>query len=216
MFRFSSKKDKKNISWFKGQGSVNLLLDENIELMKIQKPDVKVNNDSQGKVVLNWNGIAEADEFEVHISTAKEGTYKLLKRTKYKRLTHTSANRGESYWYKVRACNTIYPEFTSDFSEGILGRDKSRIVSPLLSIKRNDKGKTVVFWDNVQGAGKYQVYICEDPGDEYKLLLETSYREMTHNSAASGKNYCYKVRAVDKTDSAETSEFSNIVKSTEI
>lgn len=216
MFRFSCKKDKKNISWFKGQGSVNLLLDENIELMKIQKPEVKVNNDSQGKVVLNWNSIAEADEFEVHVSAAKEGPYRLLKGTKYKRLTHSSVNRGESYWYKVRACNTLYPEFTSDFSEAILGRDKSGIVSPLLSVKRNDKGKIVIFWNNVQGAGKYQVFICEEPEGEYKLLLETSYREMTHNSALSGKNYCYKVRAVDKKNSAEISEFSNIVKSTEI
>lgn len=216
MFRFSSKKDKKNISWFKGQGSVNLLLDENIGLMKIQKPDVKVNNDSQGKVVLNWNSIAEADTFEVYVSAAKDGPYKLLKSTMYKRLTHSSANRGEVYWYKVRACNTLYPELTSDFSEAILGRDKSRIVSPLLSIKRNDKGKVVIFWDNVQGAGKYQVYICQEPEGEYKLLLETSYREMTHNSAVSGRDYSYKVRAVDKTDTAETSEFSNIVKSTEI
>lgn len=96
MFRFSSKKDKKNVSWFKGQGSVNLLLDENIGLMKIQKPDVKVNNDSQGKVVLNWNSIAEADTFEVHVSVAKDGPYKLLKSTMHKRLTHSSANRGEN------------------------------------------------------------------------------------------------------------------------
>lgn len=216
MFRFSSKKDKKNLSWFKGQDCVNLILEENVELMKIQKPDVKVNNDSQGKVVLSWNSIAEADKFEVHVSDAKEGPYKLLKRTKYKRLTHSSANRGESYWYKVRACNILYPEFTSDFSEAILGRDKGTIVSPVLYIKRNDKGKNVIFWDSVQGAGKYQIFICEELDGDYKFLLETSYREMTHNSAASGKDYCYKVRAVDKLDFAKMSEFSNIVKSTEI
>ena len=58
---------------------------------------------SSGKPKVSWKKVSGATEYEVYRATSKTGTYTRIYTTTKTSLTNTSATKGTTYYYKVRA-----------------------------------------------------------------------------------------------------------------
>ena len=64
---------------------------------------VKTGFNSAGKPKLTWEKISGAVKYQVYRSTEKDGTYKLMLTTTNTSYVNTSAEKGKTYYYKVKA-----------------------------------------------------------------------------------------------------------------
>ena len=71
----------------------------------LKAPVVKITT-SSGKPKLSWAGVTNAKEYKIYRATSKTGKYSLVKTTKNKYWTDTSAKKGKTYYYKVVAVHS--------------------------------------------------------------------------------------------------------------
>ena len=57
-------------------------------------------------------------------------------------------------------------------------------------------GKSVLIWDAVEGAVKYEVYRSTKSSKSYKLVATVEELTYTDETVSAGKTYCYKVKAI--------------------
>ena len=74
----------------------------------LARPDVKLTTRSDGKPVLDWSSISGAVKYDVYCSV-DGGSFSRLLSVKSSKLTHSSAKRGHTYRYRVKAiCSNKY------------------------------------------------------------------------------------------------------------
>ncbi|MBR5516720.1 MAG: hypothetical protein IKU53_01990, partial [Firmicutes bacterium] len=73
-------------------------------------------NASTGKPKLTWDAVDKADKYEVWRRVGTTGEYKLLKTITGTTTTHTSAVKGTTYYYKVRAIYSANANANSAYS----------------------------------------------------------------------------------------------------
>lgn len=83
--------------------------EDDVELL-----EVKTGSASDGKPVLTWNDMREAEEYVVYRSDSRYGSYAKVFHTTGTSYTHVSAEAGKSYYYKVK---TILKDGTELYSE---------------------------------------------------------------------------------------------------
>lgn len=75
----------------------------------------------------------------------------------------------------------------------------SKLPAPKVSVSCvASTGKIKVSWSSVSGAAKYQVYRATSKNGSYSLAITKTTTSYINTSAAAGKTYYYKVRAVAK------------------
>ena len=72
----------------------------------LTRPKVKVKLNSNGKPRLTWDKVSKATKYEVYRATSKNGKYSLLKKVEGTAFANTSAKKGKTYYYKVRAIHS--------------------------------------------------------------------------------------------------------------
>ena len=72
---------------------------------------------SNGKPQVSWNTVEGADRYEIYRATSKDGTYKKIYTMKGTSFTNTSAVKGTTYYYKVKAVKIEKTSANSAFSE---------------------------------------------------------------------------------------------------
>ena len=72
----------------------------------LKRPTITVKRNSSGKPKVTWAKISGADKYYVYRATTKNGTYKKIVTTKKLYYTNTSAKKGKTYYYKVKAVST--------------------------------------------------------------------------------------------------------------
>ncbi len=85
-----------------------------------------------------------------------------------------------------------------------------QISAPELEVSVNKNGSFTLSWNEVDGADKYDLYIRQANGS-YKVMKTTSETSFITAIAPYGKDYSYKMKAINRSDSSYNSEFSNIV-----
>ena len=172
-------------------------------------PKVTVSNDAEtGKIVLKWEAVTGAKEYEVWRATSSTGTYTKMITTTKTSYTNTGAVAGNKYYYKVKAVASAGSGYNSVFGSSV-----SRIcdcAKPTVSISLSS-GHPKLSWSAVDGASKYQVYCCTSKNGTYYLLGTTSNKTYTNSSAKSGTIYYYKVVAVSSKTTEANSASSTIV-----
>ncbi|MDE6110381.1 MAG: hypothetical protein K2F65_00550, partial [Eubacterium sp.] len=88
----------------------------------------------------------------------------------------------------------------------------TKLSAPTAKVTVNANGSFTISWNAVTGAEKYDVYY--DNGAGYKLLRTVTDTSTTTATAPYGKKYSYKVRAVTSKNSSATSNYSNVVSTT--
>lgn len=166
------------------------------------------NNSDTGKIVLKWDAVSGASQYEIWRATSSTGTYSKMYTTSSTSYTNTSAAAGSTYYYKVRAIASAGSSVSSEYSAAV-----NRVcdcAKPTVRISTSS-GHPKLSWSAVDGAGKYQVYCSTSKDGSYYLLGTTSNLSYTNTSAKSGTIYYYKVVAVSSKTTDANSASSTIV-----
>ncbi len=167
---------------------------------------VKIN--TNGSFTLSWNSVSNADKYKIYIKQT-DGSYKLMKTTSATSFTTAVAAIGRTYSYKIKAVNSKY-NISSAFSNIESAKYDNKLSSPNMSpVVINSDCSFKLSWSAVSGANKYEIYLLGSNG-KYNLMKTTTATSFTTAVATYGREYAYKVRAIDSKNNVY-SEFSNVI-----
>ncbi len=176
---------------------------------KLQAPTAKVTVNANGTFKLSWNKVAGADKYELYIKQA-DGSYKLMKTTTATSFTTAFATYGKQFSYKIRAVNSKNKSLTSAYSSVVNATNNKKLQTPTMKASVNANGTFKLSWNKVAGADKYELYIKQANGS-YKLMKTTTATSFTTAFATYGKQFSYKMRAVNSKNSSAASAYSAVV-----
>ena len=173
-------------------------------------PVVKIGHSAaSGKPVLTWNAVSGATSYKVYRATSQNGTYSLLGTVTATSYTNTGAKAGMTYYYKVKAVNSVGESAYSNIVSGKVKSVTPKPSAPVVKIGNSStSGKPMLTWNAVSGATSYKVYRATSQNGAYSLLGTVTTTSYTNTGAKAGTTYYYKVKAVN---SAGESAYSNIV-----
>ncbi|MDE6110672.1 MAG: Ig-like domain-containing protein [Eubacterium sp.] len=176
---------------------------------RIEAPELSVSVNKNGSFTLSWNKVDGADKYDLYIRNA-DGSYKVMKTTADTSFITAIAPYGKDYSFKMKAVNNSNSSYNSEFSNTIDIVNDVKIQTPAVKVAVNANGTFKLSWNAVAGADKYDLYIRNDDGS-YKVMKTTNATSFTTAVGAYGKNYSYKIKALNSNNTAATSDFSNIV-----
>ena len=175
----------------------------------LAQPVVTASNVAKtGKIKISWNKVEGASKYTLYTYDQNGDLIKVYT-TSSTTVTHSSAEAGVTYTYKVQAKCDVEAA-TSAYSAA-----KNRtcdLAQPKITGKVTALGNPKLTWEKVDGAVSYKVYRADASGS-YKLMktvIGTSYVNTNH---VNGTTYSYYVVAVCEY-SAGNSAASNVVKLT--
>ena len=172
-------------------------------------PTVTMTYSDSGKPKLTWNAVSGATSYRVFRSESRGTGYSLLGTTTATSYVNTGAAVGKTYYYRVKAVNSVG---TSGYSNIVSGKAKTVApAAPSVTAGNSSTGKPQLTWKAVSGAVKYEVYRSTRQNSGYSLLGTTTSTSYVNTGASTGTTYYYRVKAVN---SAGTSAYSNIVSGT--
>ena len=170
-------------------------------------PTVTMTYSDSGKPKLTWNAVSGATSYRVFRSESRGTGYSLLGTTTATSYTNTGAAVGKTYYYRVKAVNSVG---TSGYSNIVSGKAKAAApAAPSVTIGNSSTGKPQLTWKAVSGAVKYEVYRSTRQNSGYSLLGTTTSTSYVNTGASTGTTYYYRVKAVNRNGMA--SGYSNIV-----
>ena len=171
-----------------------------VSVQYVTAPTATASNTSAG-VKVTWGKVDKASKYIVYraqLANGKWSGWKNLGEVKATAYADKSAVSGVTYKYTVRAVNN---NVKSSFTDSNV---LTYLSVPSVSIANSQKGVKVT-WTKVTGATGYTVFRAENVNGKWsgwknlgKLAAVTAY---TDETAASGVNYKYTVRAFNNTSS---------------
>lgn len=76
------------------------------KMCTVAKPVLKKGYTTKGKPYISWKSVSGAKKYEVYRATSKSGKYTKLITTTKRSYSNTSAKKGKTYYYKVKAVGT--------------------------------------------------------------------------------------------------------------
>ncbi len=192
-----------NYAWKRGNKFVAL------SETKLATPTLKAAVNANGSFKLSWNKVNGAEKYELYIKQA-DGSYKLMKTTTATSFTTAFATYGKQFSYKIRAVNSKNKSLTSAYSSVVNATNNKKLQTPTMKASVNANGTFKLSWNKVAGADKYELYIKQVNGS-YKLMKTTTATSFTTAFATYGKQFSYKMRAVNSKNSSATSAYSAVV-----
>ena len=167
-------------------------------------PQVRAENDDiTGAPVLIWNWIDTVDCYEIYRATSKSGTYKLVDSIYSIAWIDETAVFGKTYYYKIKGiCDADSSQNTAFSAVKTL---TYRCGVPLVYLDwDHTTGKMKFTWDKVDNAKKYEIYRSTSADGKFTKLTTTTKTSYIDSSAAVGKEYYYKIRAVASSSKANS------------
>ena len=173
-------------------------------------PVVKLGNSAtSGKPVLTWNAVPGATSYKVYRAASKSGTYSLLGTVTATSYTNTGAKAGMTYYYKVKAVNSVGESAYSNIVSGQVKSVTPKPSAPVVKLGNSAaSGKPMLTWNAVESATSYRIYRSTAKGSGYSLLGTTTATSYTNTGAKAGTTYYYRVKACND---AGLSPYSNVV-----
>lgn len=150
-------------------------------------------------IFVTWEHVKYANKYEIYRATSENGTYAKVFDLTGNTYTTNNVSPGQVYYFKVKAINNDNPN-ASSMSEAV--KQIAKMSSPSVS-KKNDNS---ISWNSINGADKYEVYRGASAAGTFAKIATLSGTEYKDTSAASGKTYYYKVKAISDLDEAAGSE----------
>ena len=173
-------KNGNHLSWYYPDG---------FSITFLSAPDFKLSNAADG-VQIKWNKVAGAAKYRLYYKGSRGWTR--LAETENTSFIDTDVSSNHNYTYTVRCINKDGTAFTSDYRAG---KSIKYYAAPKLSLSNEEDGVRIK-WNTVSGASKYRVYYKGSNG--WTKLADTSGTSVLDEDVASGTNYTYTIRAMDK------------------
>ena len=159
------------------------------------------NRSSDGKIVVSWESVEGATEYQVYRATSKDGTYSRISTTAKMQITNTNTKAGKTYYYKVRGICDV--EAATAAYSTVKSRTCDLGQTTVTLSNKSSNGKIVISWESVEGATGYEVHRATSKDGTYSRIATTANTQLTNTSTEAGKAYYYKVRAICDVDAAK-------------
>lgn len=166
---------------------------------------------SYNSVNLSWSAVSGASGYEIYRSTSSTGTYTKIAFSSSTSYSNTSLNTGTTYYYKVRAYQTVTPTAYSGFSSVVSAK-------PVLAIPTSVKAASSAYnsiktsWTAVSGTSGYEVYRATSSTGSYYYAGSTTSTSFNNSGRATNTTYYYKIRAYRMVGTTKVySNFSTVV-----
>lgn len=153
------------------------------QIAKLAQPSAKTTNDSAGKPVVSWGKVNGADSYEVYRATSTNGTYSKVQTTSAVSYTDTSAVKGKTYYYKVKAVSKLDENAASE-SNTVSAVCKAESAAVERFAGNNRYATAMAVADSLkkaQGVDKFDSVIVAY-GDNYADALAGSYLAKVKNA----------------------------------
>ncbi len=165
-----------------------------------------VSKTASGLPHVSWEKVEDAVSYQIYRAAGTSKDYTLLSSIIASSYTDATAEAGIRYTYKIVAQD-------ADGNISACSNAVSRtcdLPQPVIRIgNSSSSGKITVSWDAIPGAKEYKVYRATSKTGSFKLMKTVPGTTYTNTSAAAGKTYYYKVRAIHS-NSAANSAYSSV------
>lgn len=149
---------------------------------------------SGSKIYLSWNSSSSAANYHIYRATSYYGSYSFLASTDNTYFTDTSLVNNTTYYYKIRAVNSLG---TSDYSSIASAKTSNNYPSTPtgLSASASSTSQITLSWNSASYASSYYIYRSTSASGTYSSVSSTASTTFTDTSLSSGTTYYYKIRA---------------------
>lgn len=157
-------------------------------------PVIKVTSKSYNQLLISWNSVKGAEKYEVYRATSKSGSYTKIATTTTLNYTDGGRAFNKTYYYKVRALNTVNGAIKYSGYSAIVA-NKTFPATPVLNLVSKTYNTIGLSWAKVAGATGYEIQKYDTVSKAWKSLKIQTGVSYTDTKLTTGKTYDYRVRA---------------------
>ena len=175
-------------------------------LAKPSKPKLTLINRKTAKIT--FSAVDDAQYYNIYRKRSDELNYTLIASCKKTEYTDATMKAGNSYTYRITAVkqNGVVESNKSS------GKNIFAIAAPNFTLSSDKKGRVTVNISAVKGATHYVIYAKVNGAKKYKLLKTTSKLKFTAKNLVSGKNYYFKIKAYNTSNTLTSSSLFRVRK----
>ena len=172
---------------------------------------------SYKSIKISWTGVSgPVSGYAVYRSESKTGTYTYLKSTTSTSCTDSSVKTGKTYYYKVRAYQTVNDKRVYGAYTDIVSAKAVPAVPGSFTAAKASTTSVKTTWKAVTGATGYEVYMATSSSGTYTKIKTTTSLSFTKTGLTKGKTYYFKVRAYTTVDTTKVYGAYTSVKSVKL
>ena len=152
---------------------------------------------------LSWNPVENAGRYKVYYKPEGAEKWKSLAKVTQPGYSFTDGEAGVSYTFTVRCLSDVNDPISEYDQEGLTARYvtyDTQLATPqnITAVAANRQAAVTVGWDDVAGAGKYQVFAKRAGIDTgWKKVGVSSTNSFLHTDCTNDTIYTYTVRCID-------------------
>ncbi|MCH5252038.1 MAG: bacterial Ig-like domain-containing protein [Lachnospiraceae bacterium] len=162
-----------------------------ITVVPRQVTGVRMQGGTSDSMKVGWNALEEAKEYEIYVSTKKDGEFTLLTSTEKTEYAFEDLEIGEIIYVKVRA---VSEDVAGEYSDITPVAPKPSRVTKVWATAAV-KTKITLAWDEVEGATGYAIYYRLSTKSAYTYAGSTTALSYKVTGLSTGKDYYFKVYA---------------------
>ena len=149
---------------------------------------------SYNSIKVSWNTVSGASGYQLYRAISPDGNYSLLKTTTAVSYTNTSLKTGTTYYYKVRAYQTVGR--TKVYGNYSIITAATPVLSSVASATASAYYPTSVkvSWSSVPGRTSYEVWRSTSPNNGFTLIKTTSSTSFKDTTLTPFVTYYYQIK----------------------
>ncbi len=156
---------------------------------------VKAVSASYNSIKISWTAVPGTVKYAVYRSATKTGTYAYLKSSTSTSVTDTSLKTGTTYYYKVKAYQTVNNVNICSTESAIVYAKPELAIPGAAKAVSASYNSIKITWTAVADATGYYVYRSATKDGTYTYLKSSTSASVTDTSLKTGTMYYYKVKA---------------------
>jgi fibronectin type 3 domain-containing protein len=170
-------------------------------------------------ITLSWSSVTNATTYYVYRSTTTYGSYKKLSTVKTTTYVDKTAEKGTTYYYKIKAVGSSGTSPYSSVLKAVVGSNSSTGTSSLsapssITATAASSSKITLKWSSVSSATYYYVYRATSSSGTYSKIGSSTTASYTDSSLSEETTYYYKVIALNNSSQSGYSAIVNATTST--
>lgn len=170
--------------------------------------NIKARRTADNKITITWDKVSGAAGYKVFVKNGKNSVFNQVAELDENSYVYTEPTPGASYYFAVR------PYFEKD-SKRYVGKMSATVynneflLAPTELTAKLDTGNVIrLSWKKVYGADEYEVYRSTSANGTFVKVFTGTGTTFNTENVVPGTTYYFKVKAINKSNSAGNSPFS--------